>query len=407
MKKLIKTIFDTYDDNIYSVIKILGVKIIFLNKKVKKYIQYQKNRYNINIIELIDSSKNILFTYSINSDSQYVTFQNLLYDKNIYQPSGKTDIDLAMAHSFIPFSPNDQVIDFSLKVESIFVEDAFLRSVTTWANRSVNEEYRIAIGYTFSNLPHFYSSSRTTIEDMINNKNIKITDNEINRVKVIINKLILNKISKYNHQPIHNITIGDKNRKKVLVIDQSYGDISIKCGGANCNTFKKMLKSAVDENPDCDIIIKTHPDTLVPNSDRSLSYYTKEDEDIEKNIYLLYEEINPFCLLDIADKVYVCTTQLGFEALMLGKEVHVFGLPFYAGWGFTKDRQKCKRRSNKRKFEEVFYIAYIMYSYYALPSKKGRVEIEDVINYLIQNRKKYFKEFNIRCEDNYIETRIE
>lgn len=41
----------------------------------------------------------------------------------------------------------------------------------------------------------------------------------------------------------------------------------------------------------------------------------------------------PLSLLAGADVVYTVTSQMGFEALMLGKEVHCFGMPFYAGWG--------------------------------------------------------------------------
>lgn len=91
----------------------------------------------------------------------------------------------------------------------------------------------------------------------------------------------------------------------------------------------------------------------------------------------------------------VCTTQLGFEALMCEKEVHVFGIPFYQGWGLTIDEQKCERRTNKRTLEEVFYIAYIMYSHYVNPDKKARCEIEEAMDYLLKMRKEYFYEKGI------------
>jgi capsular polysaccharide export protein len=29
---------------------------------------------------------------------------------------------------------------------------------------------------------------------------------------------------------------------------------------------------------------------------------------------------------------------MGFEALLWGRPVHCFGMPFYAGWGLTHDR---------------------------------------------------------------------
>ena len=39
----------------------------------------------------------------------------------------------------------------------------------------------------------------------------------------------------------------------------------------------------------------------------------------------------------MADAICVVTSQLGFEGLIWGKDVYVFGSPFYAGWGLTYD----------------------------------------------------------------------
>ena len=93
--------------------------------------------------------------------------------------------------------------------------------------------------------------------------------------------------------------------------------MSISYGWANEDTFKNMLEVAIKENYNADIIIKTHPDALVKNSERAKCYYSSED--IKENVYLMAEEINPISLLEIVDKVYDCTSQLGFEALMMGK----------------------------------------------------------------------------------------
>ena len=118
----------------------------------------------------------------------------------------------------------------------------------------------------------------------------------------------------------------------------------------------------------------------------------------EKNLYKQTDPINPIALLKKVDKVYVCTSQLGFEALMCGKEVHVFGMPFYAGRGLTQDRLNCPRRTHKRTLEEVFYIAYILYARYVNPATQSRCEIEEAMNYLLALRKEYFQEFGVRCE---------
>lgn len=227
---------------------------------------------------------------------------------------------------------------------------------------------------------------------MLNDKNLIITDEQKQRAKICIDRILSTHLTKYNHQPIYTPNIGRQGVKKVLVIDQSYGDMSIAKGLADDNTFKNMFQAAIDENPNADIIIKTHPDTIAGAG----GYY--KGLKAHDNIYTQTEAINPISLIKYVDKVYVCTTQFGFEALMCGKEVHVFGMPFYAGWGLTNDRQKCERRTNTRTLEEVFYIAYIMYSYYVNPDKQCRCEIEDAMDYLLKLREEYFTEFGVKNE---------
>jgi capsular polysaccharide export protein len=45
---------------------------------------------------------------------------------------------------------------------------------------------------------------------------------------------------------------------------------------------------------------------------------------------------------------------------LYNKEVVVFGMPFYAGWGLTDGKQVLQRRTNKRMLEEIFCITYII-----------------------------------------------
>ena len=76
---------------------------------------------------------------------------------------------------------------------------------------------------------------------------------------------------------------------------------------------------------------------------------------------------------------------------MAGKEVHVFGMPFYAGWGLTIDAQKNHRRTNTRTLEEVFHIFYILYTHW-INGDTGKVcEIDESIDYLIRLREEYQK----------------
>lgn len=271
-------------------------------------------------------------------------------------------------------------------------EDGFLRSIDTWANQKASLSERMGISFVFDSVVPYYDARYVSfLESMLNDKNLIIKEKEKERARKCINKILDTHLTKYNHQPIFTPSIGRKGVKKVLVVDQSYGDMSIYKGLATNSTFDTMLQTAIKENPNADIIVKIHPDTIAGAG----GYYSNLKE--ENNIFIQKDPINPISLLKYVDKVYVCTSQLGFEALMCGKEVCVFGMPFYAGWGLTKDHQTLERRNNKRSLEELFFITYIMYSFYVNPIKKASCEIEEAMDYLLNVRRDYFEKNNIKC----------
>jgi capsular polysaccharide export protein len=98
-------------------------------------------------------------------------------------------------------------------------------------------------------------------------------------------------------------------------------------------------------------------------------------------------------LLEQVDKVYVVTSHMGFEALMLGKPVVTFGLPWYACWGLTDDRSPKRgdlahRRYGKRTVEQLFAAAYIQYTRYIDPDTGNAGTIFDVIRHLADGKRR-------------------
>lgn len=290
-------------------------------------------------------------------------------------------------------SKSEKFLDNVAKGDDVFfIEDAFLRCVVTPAQILQSEQkcYQNSCGYIMDDLTAYFDATRPSRMEKIINSNFEVTEEQRKRCKKVIDKIVKNKISKYNNQPVYEPKIGREGFSKVLVIDQSYKDYSILKGCADDNTFNRMLTTAINENPNADIIIKTHPDAMGDNSLKPKCYY--QNVQSHDNIYKLTEAINPISLIEYADKIYVCSSQFGFEALMCGKEVHTFGMPFYAGWGLTIDDLKCARRTKERSLEEIFYIAYIYMAQYVDPMTNQAYEIEDAIDYLIEQRNRYFEE---------------
>ena len=189
-------------------------------------------------------------------------------------------------------------------------------------------------------------------------------------------------LSKYNHAPpCAHLVLAGYYSKRVLVIDQTVGDMSVSLGGADETTFQQMLEAARRENPEAQIFVKTHPEVT---QGRKGGYLTNVQD--EERTVVLRCAMNPIALLEQMDRVYVVTSQMGFEALMLGKPVSVFGMPWYAGWGATDDRQACRRRTRKRTVEELFAAAYLHYTRYLDPVSHQRGDIFDVIDWLKRQR---------------------
>ena len=70
----------------------------------------------------------------------------------------------------------------------------------------------------------------------------------------------------------------------------------------------------------------------------------------------------------MADAVHVNTSLAGFEALMREKPVTTHGVPFYAGWGLTRDLGAVpKRRDAPRTLDEMVAAVLLMYPRYLDP----------------------------------------
>ncbi|MDY6530933.1 capsular polysaccharide biosynthesis protein [Acinetobacter faecalis] len=219
-------------------------------------------------------------------------------------------------------------------------------------------------------------------------KFISEQENEVHndRANYALNQIKRYGITKYN-QRFDSINSSQfQGKKNIIVVDQTFGDQSIPYAGASADSFKKMLKQARTDHPNANIWLKTHPDVI---AGKAQGHFTPEDLN-DPNVYALTENYNPIELLTYIDEVYVVSSQLGFEALMCQKTVRCFGVPWYAGWGITKDEYAPMeilqgRRGLHRSLEHLFFCAYIKYARYVSPVTRQRCELEEIIDVLIPN----------------------
>ena len=85
---------------------------------------------------------------------------------------------------------------------------------------------------------------------------------------------------------------------------------------------------------------------------------------------------------------------MGFEALLCGKPLTTFGLPWYAGWGVSDDRHPQidslvqTQRRTPRNLLQLFAAAYLQYSRYLNPNTGEAGSLFDVIDYLATVKRK-------------------
>ncbi|WP_121064009.1 capsular polysaccharide biosynthesis protein [Chachezhania antarctica] len=142
----------------------------------------------------------------------------------------------------------------------------------------------------------------------------------------------------------------------ILVIDQTHGDASVRLSGAGPDRFREMLAAARRAHPEAPIVIRTHPETRTGH--RSGHF---DPAALPENVTLHGAPVSPWRLLDGAAAVYTVSSQLGFEAILSGHRPHVFGQPFYAGWGLTEDAFPMPRRTRRLTAEQLFAAAMILY----------------------------------------------
>jgi catechol 2,3-dioxygenase-like lactoylglutathione lyase family enzyme len=201
-----------------------------------------------------------------------------------------------------------------------------------------------------------------------------------------IDLLRRNRLSKYNEAPPEDdiSEIGRSAAGTVLVADQTFGDASIAGGLADAESFRRMVEAAVAENPGARIIVKLHPEVT---SGRKRGYLATLA--LPEGCTVLSRRVNPWALLERVDKVYTVSSQLGFEALMAGRQVICFGMPFYAGWGLTDDRVSCPRRTTRVSLARLVHAAFFGYCRYLDAWRRHETDFFTAADQLLFLRQRY------------------
>ena len=204
-------------------------------------------------------------------------------------------------------------------VPLVRIEDAFIRSVRP--GRQGGQRLGLILDDTGV---HFDASGPSRLERLIARG--RQGPDLIDRAREGIARLRASDLSKYNvHRAGPLPTPG-----YVLIVDQVAGDASLAWSGAGPAAFERMLGIARAENPGARLLVKSHPETALGLRRGACPPVPGVD--------VVTAPLSPWHLIEGASAIYTVSSQMGFEAILMGRRPVVLGWPFYAGWGLSDDR---------------------------------------------------------------------
>lgn len=185
--------------------------------------------------------------------------------------------------------------------------------------------------------------------------------------------LVQARLGKYG--PGAPVRLGARRQPRVLLVDQLAGDAAIHFGMADESAFRAMADFARAHFADAQLLVKPHPRA---GSTRQGVLQREWLADAQ----WLDGDLDVFELLEQVDHVLVVTSQTGMDALLVGRPVHCFGVPFYAGWGLTHDHRPAPtRRTRRLSVDELVAKAYLDYARYVHPVTHRRCTAFDIVEH--------------------------
>lgn len=251
------------------------------------------------------------------------------------------------------------------------LEDGFLRSV------GLGEAGAPPVSLVADDLGIYYDARQPSrLETLLQEggwENLEL----LARAQAALDRIVALGLGKTNSAPaLKPGALGARDRRRVLVVDQTFGDAAIAGGLADQGSFDSMLAAAIAEEQGADILVRRHPATAAGLKSGWIP------DVLPAGARFFDEPCSTASLLAEVDAVYTVTSLTGFEALIRGLPVRCFGVPFYAGWGATRDEDSVPRRTVRRSPLEIFAAACLVYSRYVDPVTGEACGIETAIDRL-------------------------
>jgi capsular polysaccharide export protein len=235
-------------------------------------------------------------------------------------------------------------------VALIRVEDGFLRSV------GLGAELARPLSWVLDRTGMYYDATRPSdLEQLL--QSWDFTPQLLARAAALRERIVASGITKYS--------VGERAWRRpgrarvILVPGQVESDASLRLGAPTLRTNLGLVRAVREANPDACLVYKPHPDVAA-----GLRARGKDEPRVRDWCDEVVTDVAMGTLLEQVDEVHVLTSLAGFEALLRGRLVVCYGLPFYAGWGLTQDVERVPRRRRRLSVNELVAGTLIAYPTY-------------------------------------------
>jgi capsular polysaccharide export protein len=237
------------------------------------------------------------------------------------------------------------------------VEDGFLRS------RGLGADLIAPLSLVLDDLGIYYDPSRESRLEHLIAEAAALPPERLLRAEKLVDRLVALGLTKYNPDSGAPMPDLPTDRPRVLVPGQVEDDASILCGAGEVRRNQDLLRRARDLHPDAFLVYKPHPDVVA-----ELRGGAVPDAMLAELADATAPHADPAALFGQIDRVVTMTSAIGFEALLRNIPVTTLGVPFYAGWGLTRDMAPMPgRRRARPTVAALAHAALIAYPRYHDP----------------------------------------
>lgn len=234
------------------------------------------------------------------------------------------------------------------------IEDGFIRSVGLGA--ACHPPFSIVIDRRGA---HYDPRHPSDLEALL--ATTEFSPDVLQRADELQALIIASRISKYESGG--EAELPPKTRRRVLVTGQVEDDLSVLLGGGDVRNNLDLLRRARDAEPEAEIWFKPHPDV-----DAGLRRGHVADEQALRHADRVIRDVPMAALFEAIDAIHVLTSLAGFEAMLRGVEVITHGVPFYAGWGLSRDLGPVpERRTRRLNLSQLIAGVLLIYPLYLDP----------------------------------------